>query len=418
MGARLLARYSRGMPVCARSKVGLIVGMVAALLLGAAGCERCSDYDETPPIKHTTGFTPFIIDGVVGAEVATVLEVSRHNAVASEGYEVRIDVPPDAPVRLVSAKRNPESASALDGATIGTDVSRLKLRPSSDGAGARVDLVFACEKAGARRVSAQFADGTGRSDAYVTCTPREGGADAGTRGVPKEFANGVGELVTVSRSGPGWIFTAGGVTTNLGQRTPELASKFTPIGDDCERFEGATTFPSDKGPDTLDAETSLQKGSARFEDTQIRYVWSGFTFGIFGPVDAVRFRWNGLDENVPAPPPFGDPDTVLSAPAGDRTRFYVPSGEADAVTVFGQLTPGSGFTCRFRVMSLPVDAGRHVASLVPPEVGAAIPNVMDVLQNVFVAKVNERRTTNLFPGNEHALDAARMLRIPRSALDP
>jgi hypothetical protein len=133
------------MPVCARSKVGLIVGMVAALLLGAAGCERCSDYDETPPIQHTTGFTPFIIDGVVGAEVATVLEVSRHNAVASEGYEVRIDVPPDAPVRLVSAKRNPESASALDGATIGTDVSRLKLRPSSDGAGARVDLVFAWE---------------------------------------------------------------------------------------------------------------------------------------------------------------------------------------------------------------------------------------------------------------------------------
>lgn len=407
------------MRVCARSKVGLIVGMFAALLLGAAGCERCDAYDETPPIQQTTKFAPFIIDGVVGAEVATVLEVFRHNAVASESYEVAIDVLPESPVRLVSAKQNPESASALDGATIGTEVTRVKLRPSFDGAGARVDVVFACERAGARRVTAYFADGTGRSDAYVTCTPREAGVDAGTRGVPKEFANGVGELVTVSRSGPGWIFTAGGVTTNLGQRTPELASKFSPIGDDCERFEGATAFPSEKGPDRLDAETSLQKGASTFDGMQRRYVWSGFEAGgLFGSIDSVKFGWNGLAESVPAPPPFGAPDTVLSAPAGDQTMFYVPAGEADVVTVFGQLAPGSGYTCRFPVTSLRVDVGRHAVRLVPEPVKLVIPNVMDLLQNVFVAKLNERRTNSLFPGNEHALDAARMLRIPRSALDP
>ncbi len=395
---------------------------IGCALVGGQGCFGCENPDPEllPEVaRRDTFLSPLGPVAEVGTRFSAVLEISCGNCDPSEEYEIEVEVPRGAPVRLVSATQSPGSLTPVEHALIGTEVSRIKMRAPAEGAGGRVDLVFSCDNVGEARVKARFVDYPDDSSLDARCIEREAGTDAGSRGVPKEFANGVGELVTVSRSGPGWIFTVGGVTTNLGQRTPELASKFTPIGDDCERFEGATTFPSDKGPDKLDAETSLQKGAASFDGTQIRYVWSGFEVGgVFGSIDSVKFRWNGLEQNVPAPPPFGAPDTVLSAPAGDQTMFYVPAGEADAVTVFGQLAPGSGYTCRFRVMSLRVDVGRHAAPLVPPEVKAEIPNVMDVLQNVFVAKVNERRTTDLFPGNEHALDAARMLRIPRTALDP
>ena len=324
------------------------------------------------------------------------------------------------------------ATSASDEATLESYVSparsRLTFTPSSPGAPGRADLEIACEQIGKAKVTARFletanglrspTDLTSTVDVECTRPPDDAGAPQ-TR-EPKEFANGVGELVSVARQGAAFTFALNGVTSNFGERPKNLVEKFTPIDDDCERFEGATDFPSEKGPDSVSAETSLQKGTAAFDSMQMRYVWSGFQPGpLFGPGDSVKFAWGGIEETVTAPPPFRAPAEVLSAPNGAATEFYVSPAEATTVTVFGQLAPGAGYTCRYRINQLRVlSPERSAIALVPAPVVQAIPDVMAQLQNVFVAQMNERRTTQLFDGRDRALDVARMLRIPRSALDP
>ena len=324
------------------------------------------------------------------------------------------------------------ATSTSDEATLESYVSpartRLTFTPSRPGAPGRADLEIACEQIGKAKMTARFletandvrspTDLTSTIDVECTRPPDDAGGPQ-TR-EPKEFANGVGELVSVARSGAAFTFAIGGVTSNFGERPKNLVEKFTPIDDDCERFEGATDFPSEKGPDSVSAETSLQKGTAAFDSMQMRYVWSGFQAGpLFGTDDSVKFAWGGIEEIVSAPPPFRAPAEVLSAPNGAATEFYVSPAEATTVTVFGQLAPGAGYTCRYPVNQLRViSPERSAIALVPAPVVLAMPDVMAQLQNVFVAQMNEKRTTRLFEGRDRALDVARMLRIPRSALDP
>jgi len=235
---------------------------------------------------------------------------------------------------------------------------------------------------------------------------------------PREFANGVGTLTTVSQSGGAFVFTTGGVTSNLGERTADIRDRFVLRGDHCETFSGVGAFTSERGATPVTVTTGRQTGTATYSEATRRYAWTGFVSGDFyGNGEDVRLSFDGTNVTVRPPPPFGPPAETLSGANGLATTLSIPDGEATHVVVFGQLAPGSGFNCLYPTSALPLANGRRTAPLFDPVIQAAIPDVATTVTNVFAAKGNVVTTDRLFPAaGERDFLAVQMLRIPRSIL--
>ena len=236
---------------------------------------------------------------------------------------------------------------------------------------------------------------------------------------PREFANGVGELIDVTRNGSAFAFTRGGVATNLGERTAEMQQKYTDIGGHCERYQGLTDFKSIEGVPRVDVTTGPQSGSATYNSTTQRYVWTGFRQGAIFGMEKVNFTFGGASVALDPPADYGTPEETLSQPAGLDTKVSIADGEFDAFTLFGQLTAGEAFSCLFRVAELTLEGSRRTSAVVPAEVRAAIPDVDGRLDTLYIGKATEASTTMLFPSvGPRNLHAARLLKIRAAALRP
>ncbi len=399
-------------------KAGWLVGVGVLLFAACSENENIPGWDSADQLF---GASPTSVRAEFGQEfqIRAYAECSNCRAIAPIVIEVTVD---SANLDIVGA-RNASLSSVSMESSIAPARATLTFQLPTPTTPARANVTIRCAQIAKANVTVTWLDPARSTNLTQTipveCTQPDGGPPEEVPD-PKEFANGLGELIRVSRQAAAWVFAAGGVAANLGERTADMRSKFTPVGNDCERYEGISDFRSEKGADALVAETSLQKGTATFDPTQQRYVWSGLGQGaVFGTDDAVRFSWLDNTETVPAPAPFRAPDQVLSPPAGAETTLHVPPGAASTVAIFGQLTGDAGFTCRKDVAALPTNgSGDHVVRLVPAEVVEAIPDVMTRLQNVYVAQINAKRIPSFFPNRNRFFDAARVLQVPRSALDP
>lgn len=281
-------------------------------------------------------------------------------------------------------------------------------------------VYFASQSLAAGTLDSRPGNGGG---ATVTCT-----APPTTR-KPREFANGVADLLIVQRSGSVFALptTSHGVTANLGERAPELAQKFTAIGEHCERYEGAATFPSVMGPSTVTAKTASQNALATYDAAGRTYQWSGLASGpdVFAPSGSLTVDFakaDGTPESiaVTAPAAFEAAPAELSEPKGFDTEFRVTEADAQHILLFGQMSPtGAGFTCDYLTKDLPLVNGARVVPVVPTEVRQAIPGLGQQLSMLYVAKSNAATTTTLFPlAGERDVHAARMLRINPAFLNP
>lgn len=284
----------------------------------------------------------------------------------------------------------------------------------------KFELRVTCVKEGSAKVTAK--DGTVSAVAEVTCTPNdaglpEGGVDAGAR-PPREFANGIAELITVTRNASTFTFTRGGVATNLGERTPDMRAKYTEIGDHCEKFDGITNFLSVPGIDKVDVNTGAQTGAATFNAGSSKYTWSGFHAGtLFGVEGKVKFTVGSELLEVTAPD-YAPPNMSLSAPAGGDTKVYVPntSDPKTYLAIYGALQAGSGFSCLWRVAELELDpTGQlRMSPFINPLVRASLPNVDADLQSLYITYANGMDSAQLFPPLSRTVMSGRVLKFNRT----
>ncbi|MBL8953442.1 MAG: hypothetical protein JNK82_21890 [Myxococcaceae bacterium] len=226
----------------------------------------------------------------------------------------------------------------------------------------------------------------------------------------------------VTRSGGAWSLAAPGVTANVILAAQAVEDRFAPVSASSIAYGGVTAFGSVAGLSPLRLRSSLQTATATHNGT--RYALTGLTAGAaYSGTDTLTVEHQPaagplVTVSVPAPPPVGDVNALLGAPAGWGTTVSVHDGAFDTLYVFVGLRPPGTSTGEFGLMrfaraaDLPLANGRRSSPLLDAATRAEVEALGFTVTSLYVAYFNTVETTAFFPGQRAVpVQAGRMLQL-------